>query len=69
MPDWISVKDRLPEPREMVLATSGKFAGEAYIDEAGHWLRNYGSAWMTVFGRPVTHWCPLPEPPGGEVEG
>jgi hypothetical protein len=69
MADWISEKDRLPEPGERVLATSGKFVGEAYIDQERHWHRHYGFTWMTAFGRPVTHWCKMPEPPDEEGEG
>jgi len=70
MAEWISVKDRLPEPGEVVLATAGGFVGEAYRDDNGYWRRGYGAEWLAIFGKDmaVTHWCSLPEPPGEEVE-
>lgn len=59
---WISVKDRLPENRKLVLAIDefGEMAVcEAKIDyqyifmlyNTSHQIKN------------VTHWMPLPEPP------
>lgn len=62
MIEWISVNDKLPRQGERVLACSDKFVGEAYLDAEGHWRRHYGFAWMTAFGKPVTHWMPLPAP-------
>lgn len=63
MSEWISVKERLPEPGK-VLITDGK---SVHMTN-GAWLyrtpdgetrapSNYGA------GITVTHWMPLPEPP------
>ena len=52
---WISVKDRLPEPKTVVLAhcTNGRMLTVGYFDKDLEYLTS---------GR-VTHWQPLPEPP------
>ena len=64
MPQWISVKDRLPEDykqRVMVFCNGDYPIGYPKIDTdryaRGHWVR---------YGIYVTHWMPLPEPPKGE---
>lgn len=59
--EWISVRDRLPEPGQRVIATNGTVSGEAYLGDC--WKRYYGVGWQTAFDLPVTHWMPLPEPP------
>lgn len=58
--NWISVKDRLPEPPAQCLVYSGK----------EHILRRMETAtytewgWMTPgYFQEITHWMPLPEPP------
>lgn len=59
---WISVKDRLPEPKAMVLAhcTNGRMLTVGYFDKDLDFLKS---------GR-VTHWMPLPEPPeSAEITG
>ena len=55
---WISVKDRLPEPKAVVLAhcTNGRMLTVGYFDKDLEFLKS---------GR-VTHWRPLPEPPESE---
>jgi hypothetical protein len=62
--NWISVKERLPEPMTWVLTyTVGAYTGELLyavnlLSEKGNWISNvYGDT------RIVTHWQPLPEPP------
>ena len=62
--EWISVKDRLPEPGERVLVCIGAVF-EAFIDSAGKWQRYYSAPLNEVLGEP-THWMPLPQPPKGE---
>lgn len=70
MTNWISVKDRLPEPGELVIATAGALVCDAYIGAGGRWLRGYGAEWQYVFGkdRPVTYWAKMPEPPKEESD-
>lgn len=66
MPEWISVKERLPEPGERVLTAFDNFVAEAFVNYSGVWMRNgFELDWC-----PPTHWMPLPEPPkeGGENE-
>lgn len=61
---WISVDDRLPEPRKDVIvrikSLDGKWFGTSvdYQLEDGQWKKS-GSTWKIS----VTHWMPLPEPP------
>lgn len=66
--DWISVKDRLPEPSDMryigvLVSTKSMMTGRSGIIETARWN---GSEWMCkgkeITPR-VTHWMPLPEPP------
>ena len=54
---WISVKERLPNRNDMVIAfypTMQGTSGEMQIHKA----------WAT--SETCTHWMPLPEPPKGE---
>lgn len=59
---WIPVTERLPEMYKnvLVIRTDGKIRFDA-IGSLGVW---YEEVWHT--GNPVTHWMPLPEPPGKE---
>lgn len=63
MSEWISVKDRLPENGERVLAygidrrvhdVKWSWPENAWLDKIG------GGTWMEGF---ITHWMPLSEPP------
>ncbi len=58
--EWISVEERLPEPYTWVTVynPNGKYT-KIDTDEivGGNWVRNCGK---------VTHWMPLPEPPGAK---
>ena len=60
---WISVKDRLPEDFQEVLASDG-------IDISASTFFRYEkddySFSLCQFYNEVTHWQPLPEPPKGE---
>ena len=55
MTEWISVKDRLPDSPESVLA---------YCEHDVYWV--IGSEDLHIFG--ITHWQPLPDPPQDKEE-
>ena len=69
--EWISVKDRLPEPFTLVLVYRQSFGTlPPYIkvdqmtlwnDDTQVWTDEVAS-WKNV----TTHWMPLPQPPKGE---
>lgn len=62
MPQWISVKDRLPEYTPMVLAMCTDGYELAYYGM-------YGQGWTNTLGTEhlnVTHWHSLPAPPKEE---
>lgn len=81
MNNWISVKDRLPEDRQMVLISIpdelfGQIChvAEFTLDEFGDkhiWQTINGShpaytLYANILG--VTHWMPLPEPPKNTIQ-
>ena len=64
VPQWISVKDRLPEEKpepDLYLVATEDEESRLFVELdlliCGKWY-NYGAS--------VTHWMPLPEPPKGE---
>ena len=67
--EWISVKDRLPDIRQEVIAYRGEFRGD--IMDMYTYLNN--DLWEDAYGyrvstehEGITHWMYLPEPPKGE---
>jgi hypothetical protein len=59
--EWISVEDRLPEPRAMVLAFMPNcFIGMVYYSGA-----SFREPWGDEFpaSKQPVHWMPLPDPP------
>lgn len=65
VPQWISVKDRLPEPDENPV-----LAGNAELGIVNMaWYHRSKGIWETPsgFSCSFTHWMPLPEPPKGET--
>lgn len=57
--EWISVKDRLPEPKENVIC----------INRHGNMMIGIYTEWGWIFPcyfESPTHWMPLPQPPKGE---
>lgn len=62
MSNWISVKDRLPEPFISVLIYIPEdkplpTVNEGFMSDDGTWMVLYG------YAVPVTHWMELPKPP------
>ena len=59
VPKWISVNDRLPEPKEEAICINAD--GDMMIGTYTEW------GWMfPCYFKELTHWMPLPEPPKGE---
>ena len=66
---WISVKDRLPDSKELYLiCTEKRRIYIAYYQPIGDKSSNYEPFWQSSSCRftSVTHWMHLPEPPKGE---
>ena len=61
--EWISVKDRLPEQGERVLATDGGFVGELYVNSRCQWQRYNVNDHSLLMALDILWWMPLPEPP------
>ena len=68
--EWISVNDRLPEPKHefdarnwYLVALSNGVVKELAYEFHNHSVFGYG--WRET-AYPVTHWMPLPLPPKGE---
>ena len=65
VPEWISVKERLPENFISVLGymtDAGEFppVRECYTVENAFFFPALGNV------HPVSHWCEMPQPPKGE---
>lgn len=76
-PKWISVEDRLPQPRELVfVARKDGFVSLGYCFQFGKnplWnairLVPFSPYELPFVGAGhITHWMPLPEAPEGEQE-
>jgi len=68
--EWISVKDRLPEPHKEVQILSGD--GDRWnakrLTQGNDWIiKNGHGNWVRFFDG-ATHWMPLPAPPEGWEE-
>lgn len=69
--EWISVKDRLPDDKELYLICTESNFGKidiAYYQSIGDKFSNYEPFWQGRSSRStrVTHWMPLPKPPKGK---
>jgi hypothetical protein len=63
LPEWIPVKERLPDGNQDVLIACGGYLTVAMLRN-GEW---WGEADLPYLPQTVTHWMPLPAmPPQGE---
>lgn len=71
LPKWISVKDKLPEPRVEVLVyiqpknkeqPHPAFISLDFLEHGGYWAES-----TQPWEYEATHWMPLPEPPKEET--
>ena len=63
---WISVRERLPQDGQKVIATFRNDGGRV-VDQARYANGEFDFAsWAYVWGDNVTHWMPLPQPPKEE---
>ena len=59
VPQWISVADKLPEPKEETICIDAD--GDMMIGTYTEW------GWMfPCYFKSPTHWMPMPQPPKGE---
>ena len=62
-PRWISVKKRLPEDGQKIIAAF-RNSGGWIVDQARYGNGEFDFAsWAYVWDDNITHWMPLPEPP------
>jgi hypothetical protein len=64
-PQWISVKDRLPEDNGPILMWSGRLEHVPTCAAAGYELWNWSTEYSPHDFRlhEITHWMPLPKAP------
>lgn len=76
-PEWISVKDRLPESAGYYLCLDRLPGGTRYVDimrhcnngKWGEYDPDYGDEVGFVYTDSVTYWMPMPElPKGGDAQ-
>lgn len=61
-PQWIPVREKLPERRKHYIVTDFGDVEEAYYTSDGHWFSVDGNKL-----KDVTAWMPLPEPWKGDT--
>ena len=65
--NWISVKDRLPEQSDFVLAFDGEYVIQnIYFNHNNDEFEDYNSIPCSDFPENITHWMPLPDKPAEE---
>ncbi len=73
MNKWISVKDRLPLPRVTIIVSTDEYVEPIiayYLKNIDRWYEyDFGAFIADPYSelKYVTHWMPLPEPPGEHV--
>ena len=63
MPQWISVKDRLPETNELCIVNTEWRAIVPALYGNESWIFDEGQGWSEKALSYVSHWMPLPKPP------
>ncbi|WP_333976333.1 DUF551 domain-containing protein [Burkholderia cepacia] len=67
LPEWVSVRDRLPSNDVWVLAHNGKWTGVAMYASAAEFVdeswRDEHHEFIELFGPAVTHWMPMQAAP------
>ena len=73
VPQWVSVKDRLPTSGDPVMVTTGNWGDKPDVCSARLWTNKdgsnpkwcdyYGADVESMMGASVTHWRPLPTSP------
>lgn len=65
---WIDVKDRLPEPKKLVLVYTPNSPAFDIMSTDYIRINKSGECLWDIYARDeVTHWMPLPEPPKSNV--
>lgn len=67
-PDWISVKERLPEEGQVVLFVPTTNQKSVQVGKLSHVGKQGGAMFENMYSRTTmryyaTHWMPRPEPP------
>lgn len=65
VPQWISVKDRLPDDNDRVIAFRPY---EAEVSAYRYCVKWGWSLKTSMSYNGITHWMPLPEPPKGDAD-
>ena len=68
MSEWISVKDRLPEPGRYVACIAKRNPFSRFMPMVARIEKNgWANPITEQYISEVTHWMPLPEPPKADV--
>lgn len=67
-PQWVSVKERLPDKCVKVLVHGRSYSAAVlgWVDNFDRWMVEDSN--MLIYDPSVTHWMPLPEPPAPEQD-
>lgn len=70
MSEWISVEDKTPRTGRGCIGwlvdvedNEGDYGFVIYEEKDGEFLEHTGEIYQSIYGKTVTHWIPLPEPP------
>lgn len=64
MSEWISVKDRLPDENQEILAfPSVTFSNTSYVGHGAHQGKAFIYDWLDDSTWKFSYWMPFPKPP------